>query len=116
MLLRLGNAVAPAIDLGYHCCYGNFNLKHFVEPIDMGDMVDVVNKVTSALERPVQFIHMPVPIDRSDDAYFAPLRDLKRGQRPGILPRVGPRTGRTRRHASACTGRSQSHIGFRDLD
>ena len=78
MLVRLGNAVAPAIDLGYHCCYGNFNLKHFVEPIDMGDMVDVVNKVTSALERPVQFIHMPVPIDRGDDAYFAPLRDLKR--------------------------------------
>lgn len=80
MLVRLGNAVAPAIDLGYHCCYGNFNLKHFVEPIDMGDMVDVVNKVTSALKRSVQFIHMPVPIDRSDDAYFAPLRDLERDQ------------------------------------
>jgi hypothetical protein len=80
MLVRLGNAVAPVVDLGYHCCYGNFNLKHFVEPIDMGDMVDVVNKVTSALKRPVQFIHMPVPIDRGDDAYFAPLKDLKRGQ------------------------------------
>ena len=80
MLVRLGNAVAPAIDLGYHCCYGNFNLKHFVEPVDMGDMVDVVNKVTSGLKRSVQFIHMPVPIDRSDEAYFAPLKDLKRQQ------------------------------------
>jgi hypothetical protein len=79
MLVRLGNAVAPTIDLGYHCCYGNFNLKHFVEPIDMSDMVDVVNKVTSGLNRQVQFIHMPVPIDRGDDAYFAPLKDLKRG-------------------------------------
>jgi len=78
MLVRLGNAVTPAIDLGYHCCYGNFNLKHFVEPIDMSDMVDVANKVTSAPKRPIQFVHMPVPIDRSDDAYFAPLKDLRR--------------------------------------
>jgi hypothetical protein len=82
MLVRLGNAVPPAIDLGYHCCYGNFNLKHFVEPIDMRDMVDVVNKTMSIVTHPVQFIHMPVPIDRSDDAYFAPLKDLKRG--PGM--------------------------------
>jgi methionine synthase II (cobalamin-independent) len=79
MLVRLGNAVPPEVELGYHCCYGNFNLKHFVEPIDMGDMVDVANKVVSALDRRVQFVHMPVPIERTDDAYFAPLQNFMRG-------------------------------------
>ena len=78
MLVRLGNAVPAKVELGYHCCYGNFNLKHFVEPIDTTDMVDVMNKVTAALTRPVQFMHMPVPIDRADDAYFAPLKNLQR--------------------------------------
>ncbi|MEX2453620.1 MAG: hypothetical protein WD470_02895, partial [Rhodospirillaceae bacterium] len=29
--------------------------------------------------RPVQYIHMPVPQDRSDDAYFAPLGNLRLG-------------------------------------
>ena len=29
------------------------------------------------ITRPIQLIHMPVPRDRSDDAYFAPLKDLK---------------------------------------
>jgi hypothetical protein len=77
-LIRLGNAVPAEVELGYHCCYGNFNLKHFVEPADMGDMVDVMNKVLASLKRPVQFIHMPVPINRTDQAYFAPLRNLER--------------------------------------
>jgi hypothetical protein len=29
------------------------------------------------MHRPVQLVHMPVPRDRDDDAYFAPLRDLR---------------------------------------
>lgn len=78
LLTRLGAAVPVGVDLGYHCCYGNFNLKHFVEPLDTGDMVDVMNKVIAALRRPVQFVHIPVPIERSDDAYFAPLKNLHR--------------------------------------
>jgi hypothetical protein len=81
MLVRLGDAVPAGVELGYHCCYGNFNLKHFVEPTDMGDMVDVMNRVTAAIGRSIQFIHMPVPINRTDDAYFAPLRELKRDPR-----------------------------------
>ena len=29
------------------------------------------------MKRPVQWISLPVPRNRADDAYFAPLRDLK---------------------------------------
>jgi hypothetical protein len=48
-----------------------------VEPTDMGDMVEFANRLTARLARPIQLIHMPVPRDRADDAYFEPLRALK---------------------------------------
>ena len=42
----------------------------------MGDMVDVANDLCARIRRPIELIHMPVPRDRSDDAYFEPLRRL----------------------------------------
>lgn len=76
LLARLGSAVPRAVEVGYHCCYGNYNLRHFVEPTDTADMVDVMNAVAARIARPINFIHMPVPINRSDDDYFAPLAGL----------------------------------------
>ena len=76
LLAALGNRVPAAADLLYHFCYGDNNHRHSVEPADMGDMVDMANRLTRAVKRPIQLIHMPVPRDRSDDAYFAPLKDL----------------------------------------
>ena len=46
----------------------------------MGDMTDMANRLTRAVKRPIDLIHMPVPRDRSDDAYFAPLKGS--GSRP----------------------------------
>ena len=76
-LARLGNAIPAGIELGYHFCYGSFGHKHFVEPRDMGLMVRLANAVTRKLSRAIAWHHMPVPRDRSDDAYFAPLRGLE---------------------------------------
>ena len=77
ILLDLGNRVPPDIDLLFHLCYGDSNHKHVVEPTDMGDMVEFANRVCRRIKRPVQLIHMPVPRNRDDDAYFEPLRKLK---------------------------------------
>jgi hypothetical protein len=77
ILASLGNRVPADVDLLYHFCYGDNNHRHSVEPIDMGDMTDMANRLTRAVQRPINLIHMPVPRDRSDDAYFAPLKDLK---------------------------------------
>jgi hypothetical protein len=79
LLARLGNSVPKEVELGYHCCYGNYNLQHFVEPTDTADMVDVMNAVAERLGRQIHFIHMPVPIARSDDAYFSPLANFRPG-------------------------------------
>jgi hypothetical protein len=76
ILADLGDHVPPGIDLLYHLCYGDSNHRHVVEPTDMGDMVEFANRVTRQIRRPVQLIHMPVPRNRSDDAYFAPLKQL----------------------------------------
>jgi hypothetical protein len=76
-LVRLGNRVPPDVQLGYHLCYGDAGHKHFKEPEDTSKLVAVANAVSAGLTRPLNWMHMPVPRDRADDAYFAPLRDLK---------------------------------------
>ena len=76
ILLDLGNQVPQDIDLLFHLCYGDSNHKHVVEPTDTGDMVEFANRVCRQIKRPVQLIHMPVPRNRDDDAYFEPLRKL----------------------------------------
>jgi hypothetical protein len=74
---RISAGVPPAVELGVHLCYGDFAAKHINEPRGMGPMVAVANAMASAIARPISYIHMPVPISRSDDAYFAPLKDLQ---------------------------------------
>ena len=77
ILVKLANHVPGGIELMFHFCYGDSNHKHVIEPIDMGDMVDVANLLCAEIKRPVDLIHMPVPRDRDDDAYFAPLARLR---------------------------------------
>lgn len=75
-LCRLGAALPAAAELGYHFCYGDMNHKHSLEPPNMCVMVDLANDLARALPRRIDFIHMPVPRGRDDDAYFAPLARL----------------------------------------
>lgn len=77
-LVRLGNAVPADVELGYHFCYGSYGGRHFVEPKSMAAMVELANGILVGLTRSFDYLHMPVPIERDDDAYFMPLRDLKR--------------------------------------
>jgi hypothetical protein len=77
ILTDLGNHVPTGVELMFHFCYGDSNHRHVVEPTDMADMVELANRLTQGIARPIDLIHMPVPRDRSDDGYFAPLRALK---------------------------------------
>ena len=76
ILVDLGNRVPAGIDLLYHLCYGDSNHRHVVEPADMADMVELANRVSRGIERTVQLVHMPVPRNRRDDAYFKPMAQL----------------------------------------
>ena len=74
---RLSAVVPRDVELGIHLCYGDFEGRHFVEPQDAAKMVELANLVFGSVERALAYIHMPVPIGRSDDAYFAPLKNLR---------------------------------------
>jgi hypothetical protein len=75
-LARLGNAVPDGITLGYHLCYGSMGNKHWKEPEDLGICVSAANAISNGVTRSIDFFHVPVPIDRHDHAYFAPLDNL----------------------------------------
>ena len=75
-LIECGEAIPAGIEMGYHFCYGSFGGRHFVEPRDMAPMVDLANRLAAGIERPIDWIHMPVPVERDDEDYFEPLRDL----------------------------------------
>jgi hypothetical protein len=76
-LVRIGNVVSKGVDLGFHLCFGDLGHKHFVEPESLQPTVDIANAVSDSVARPIKWFHMPVPRDRSDLAYFAPLTDYR---------------------------------------
>lgn len=76
-MARLGNAVPEPVELGYHLCYGTPKDEHLVMPKDMGVMVEMINGLLPRLKRPIDFLHLPVPKSRTDEAYFAPLRAMR---------------------------------------
>lgn len=76
-LIGLGNRIPPDIELGYHLCYGDAGHKHFKEPEDTSTLVEVANAISAGVKRTINWIHLPVPRNRTDDAYFAPLRNLQ---------------------------------------
>ncbi len=77
MHVRLGEAVPADVHLIYHLCYGDNKHRHSVEPVDMSCLVEFANRVSTSIGRSIELIHMPVPRERSDDAYFRPLQKLK---------------------------------------
>jgi methionine synthase II (cobalamin-independent) len=79
IMADLGNQVPADVELLFHLCYGDANHRHVVEPTDMGDMVDFINLVSRKIDRAIDLVHMPVPRDRCDGAYFAPLQRLQLG-------------------------------------
>ena len=76
-LVRLGHRVPADIELGYHLCYGDAGHKHFIEPEDASKLVEVAHAISAGVGRLINWIHMPVPRNRTDDAYFAPLHHLE---------------------------------------
>jgi hypothetical protein len=76
-LARLCAAIPADVDLGLHLCYGDFGARHFVEPKDAARMVEFANALVRTIAHPLAYIHMPVPMSRSDDAFHRPLQNLK---------------------------------------
>ena len=78
-LSRLASAVGPDVRMGYHICYGDFGHAHFVQPADTELMVYMANTIVQMIKsvHEVAYIHMPVPKDRIDEAYYQPMANLE---------------------------------------
>jgi hypothetical protein len=77
VLAKVGDGVPSKIDLGFHLCYGSPADQHMLQPKDTGIMVELMNSIAQRVRRPIGFFHLPVPKERTDDAYFAPLKKLQ---------------------------------------
>ena len=69
--------VPGEVELGMHLCYGSYGGRHWKEPESTANMVEVHNRLAARLSRAIDYLHMPVPVERNDDAYFAPLAGLE---------------------------------------
>jgi hypothetical protein len=90
---RLCAAVPDDVELGLHLCYGDFGAKHFVEPKDAAKMVEFANTLAKSIAHKLAYIHMPVPIERSDEAFHAPFRHLALGDTELFLGLVHAKDG-----------------------
>ncbi|MGB6747637.1 MAG: hypothetical protein WBE51_06445 [Xanthobacteraceae bacterium] len=71
------DAVPGDVEMGIHLCYGDYGHRHWMEPATTANMVAVYNALSERVTRPINWLHMPVPRSRDDDAYYAPLRELR---------------------------------------
>ena len=69
------------VHLGFHLCYGDRQHEHFIQPEDAGNLVDIATAISKRVgpQHPIQWIHMPVPKDRLDAAYYEPVKRLDIG-------------------------------------
>jgi hypothetical protein len=73
---NLSPDIPSEVALGYHLCFGTLGGWPRFQPDDLGQAVKLANAMISASGRKVDWIHIPV-MDRKDDAFFAPLKDLR---------------------------------------
>ncbi len=75
---RMCALIPLSVRLGFHLCYGDLRHQHFIEPVDTELLVGLANGIVQALAdtRAVDWVHMPVPKGRTDEAYFEPLKVL----------------------------------------
>lgn len=79
-LTTLARQVPDQTLMGCHLCYGDLGHHHLVEPADLRLLVRMANAARQAVARPIDYYHMPVPRNRADAPYFAPLQDLDIGE------------------------------------
>jgi hypothetical protein len=76
-VVRVSRAVPEDVELGYHLCYGDHFHRHLQEPTDTANVTEIANRVSAQVTRPIQWVHLPVPIERDDEAYLQPLTGLR---------------------------------------
>lgn len=78
-LVQCLDHVPADVPVGMHLCYGDYGHRHFKQPESLEKQVRLANAVAAGARTPPAWFSFTVPQNRSDEAYFAPLRDLQTG-------------------------------------
>jgi len=102
--IRRLSALLPAdVALGFHFCFGTFGGWPAFTPPSLDRTVELINASVAAAGRRVDWIHVPL-LDRTDDAFYAPLARIEAGDARVYLGMIhsmgtfGDRLGAARRH------------------
>ncbi len=74
---RICAGLPDDVELGFHLCYGDFGGKHFFDPVTARHLVDIANAIAASVKHAIAYIHLPVPLSRATDEFFAPMRGFK---------------------------------------
>lgn len=104
-LARQIDRVPADVEVGVHLCYGDVAEKHFVEPSDAANLARFAGLLAREAQRPLTWLHLPVPIERDDADYFAALAGLELPEETelylGLVHREDGAEGAARRIAAA---------------
>jgi hypothetical protein len=74
---RCLDEVPEDVPAGAHLCYGDAGHEHFTQPESLALQVQMMNAVDERAGRPPNWFSLTVPQSVRDEAYFAPLADLR---------------------------------------
>lgn len=73
---NLSPHIPADVALGYHFCFGTLGGWPRFQPDDLSQAVKLVNGFVAASGRKVDWVHIPM-LDTTNDAFYAPLKELK---------------------------------------
>ena len=72
---RMSKNLPPAVQLGFHFCFGTFGGWPAFAPASLDRAVELANRSVEAARREVTWVHMPT-LDTIEEKFYAPLADL----------------------------------------
>jgi SAM-dependent methyltransferase len=98
-IVRLAGHVPPDVELGYHFCHGH-DQRYLPNGRDVKTQVDVANALAASLSRPLNWLHLPLPLHRLESADYEPLALLRLDDQTELyLGVISPDDGEIGAHA-----------------
>jgi SAM-dependent methyltransferase len=75
-LIRISRLVPPEVELGFHFCDGHDEQAARRVQRDLGRKVEIANALAASLDRPLNWVHIPLPREGATPAFVQPLGAL----------------------------------------
>jgi ubiquinone/menaquinone biosynthesis C-methylase UbiE len=109
-LTRIGRLVPLEVELGFHFCFGHDETTPRHVPADLARMVEIANALVARVDRPLNWVHMPVSPERDPATFLAPLRGLRLPPATELYLGVA-QPGRPAEDANEAIDVAHAHVG-----